>query len=107
MSQPSLHSWTDEPLRLVAQTVAKDDPDPKALAAYGLLCEMRGDAENAAKYRKLAAEMAGKWVQAAREDEGFGIHACRPRDLSWWINAELWRVELEGPVRERATRVFK
>ncbi len=32
-----LHSWTDEPLRLVEQSVAKDDPDPKALACYGLL----------------------------------------------------------------------
>ena len=27
----------DRPLRLVEQTVAKDDPDPKALACYGLL----------------------------------------------------------------------
>jgi hypothetical protein len=35
--QPSLHTWTDEPLRLVEQSVAKDDPDPKALACYGLL----------------------------------------------------------------------
>jgi len=35
--QPSLHSWTDQPLRLVEQSVAKDDPDPKALACYGLL----------------------------------------------------------------------
>ena len=26
-----------QPLRLVEQTVAKDDPDPKALACYGLL----------------------------------------------------------------------
>ena len=33
-----MHSWTDGgPLRLVAQTVAKADPDPKALACYGLL----------------------------------------------------------------------
>ncbi len=37
VSQPSLHTWTDEPVRLVEQSVAKDDPDPKALACYGLL----------------------------------------------------------------------
>ncbi len=37
LAQPSLHSWTDQPLRLVEQTVATDDPDPKALACYGLL----------------------------------------------------------------------
>jgi len=35
--QPSLHSWTDQPLRLVEPSVANDDPDPKALACYGLL----------------------------------------------------------------------
>lgn len=35
--QPSLHSWADQPLRLVEQSVARDDPDPKALACYGLL----------------------------------------------------------------------
>lgn len=33
-----LHSWTDgTPLRGVEQAVADDDPDPKALACYGLL----------------------------------------------------------------------
>lgn len=37
LAQPALHTWTDEPLRLVEQSVARDDPDPKALAAYGLL----------------------------------------------------------------------
>lgn len=37
VKQPSLHTWTDEPTRLVEQSVAKDDPDPKALACYGLL----------------------------------------------------------------------
>ena len=39
LAHPALHAWAepDRPLRLVAQTVAKDDPDPKALACYGLL----------------------------------------------------------------------
>jgi DDE superfamily endonuclease len=39
LAQPALHSWTevDRPLQLVEQAVAKDDPDPKALACYGLL----------------------------------------------------------------------
>jgi hypothetical protein len=36
---PALHAWADvdQPLRLVEPTVAKDDPDKKALACYGLL----------------------------------------------------------------------
>jgi hypothetical protein len=37
LARPSLHSWTAEPLRLVEQSVAHDDPDPQALACYGLL----------------------------------------------------------------------
>jgi hypothetical protein len=43
VKQPSLHTWTDEPLRLVEQSVAKHDPDPKALAAYGLLLPATDD----------------------------------------------------------------
>lgn len=39
VARPHLASWAEEdaPLRLVAQTVARRDPDPKALACYGLL----------------------------------------------------------------------
>lgn len=43
MKQPSLHTWTGEPLRLIEQSVARDDPDPKALACYGLLVRPVGD----------------------------------------------------------------
>jgi hypothetical protein len=39
VARPHLHAWapTTHPLRLVEQTIAKADPDPKALACYGLL----------------------------------------------------------------------
>lgn len=39
LAQPALYAWQEDaqPLRLVEQTVARDDPDPKALACYGLL----------------------------------------------------------------------
>ncbi len=35
---PSLHAWSDpdKPPRLVRRSVAKDDPDPKAISCYGL-----------------------------------------------------------------------
>jgi len=38
-AQPNLSAWTEpgQPLRLVEQTKVKGDPDPKALACYGLL----------------------------------------------------------------------
>ena len=39
VAQPDLHSWSadDEQLRLEEKTVAPDDPEPKAVACYGLL----------------------------------------------------------------------
>jgi transposase len=39
LARPALFTWQDpaRPLRLVEQAVAADDPDPKALACYGLL----------------------------------------------------------------------
>jgi hypothetical protein len=39
VAQPTAHAWqeTAQPVRLVEQTVPPDDPDPKALACYGLL----------------------------------------------------------------------
>jgi hypothetical protein len=39
LARPALYSWQDDaqPIRLVEQTVARSDPDPKALACYGLL----------------------------------------------------------------------
>ena len=39
LAAPALHSWAeaDQSLRLVEQTIAKEDPDPQALACYGLL----------------------------------------------------------------------
>ncbi len=43
LAQPALHAWADgDPLRLVEQTVPKTDPEPKALACYGLLVRPSG-----------------------------------------------------------------
>ena len=37
LAHPALHAWTDsKPLRLVQHAADKHDPDPKALACYGL-----------------------------------------------------------------------
>ena len=43
LAQPALHAWTpaQQPLRVVEQTVPPTDPDPKALACYGLLVQER------------------------------------------------------------------
>jgi hypothetical protein len=38
VSLPALNSWAEEgkPLRLIQRSVAKDDPEPKAVSCYGL-----------------------------------------------------------------------
>ena len=50
LARPSLQTWVeeDDQLRLVEQVVAKDDPDPKALACYGLLLRADPTDEQAA-----------------------------------------------------------
>lgn len=47
LSHPDLHSWVQqgEYLKLVEQTHTKEDPDPKALACYGLLVRWKKDRE--------------------------------------------------------------
>lgn len=42
----------------------------------------------------------GGWVSAPEDRAEVWIHACRRRDLPYWLDDELWRVELEEPVRE-------
>jgi hypothetical protein len=42
----------------------------------------------------------GSWVSAPEDRAEVWIHACRRRDLPYWLDDELWRVELEEPVRE-------
>ncbi|MDQ3692631.1 MAG: transposase [Chloroflexota bacterium] len=38
LARPGLHAWSDDgPPRLVEPSVPRDDPDPKAMACYGLL----------------------------------------------------------------------
>ncbi len=73
LALPALHSWAepDQPLRLVEQTVAKADPDPKALACYGLLVRW--------------AEPEGGWHEEAwlRFVEGRPVSGLTTQYLAW------------------------
>ncbi len=42
---------------------------------------------------------AGEWVSAPTDRPDVWIHACRLRDLPYWLEEELWSIELEEPVR--------
>lgn len=48
---------------------------------------------------------AGGWVSAPADRADLWIHACRRRDLPYWLDDELWRIELEEPVREARYQV--
>src|SRR5207245_2276224 len=42
------------------------------------------------------ARPAGAWVEAPEVVAcRAGVHASRPADLAWWINEDLWEVELD------------
>ena len=49
----------------------------------------------------------GVWVRASAATDPCrqGIHACRTRDLPWWLADELWEIELQGEVRIDAHKV--
>jgi hypothetical protein len=48
----------------------------------------------------------GEWVEAKSVDLcRAGIHACRPRDLPFWIGRHLWEIELAGEIVERERKI--
>ena len=63
---PSLHAWSEdgEPPRLVQRSVAKDDPDPKAISCYGL----------------FVPEFGETWVRFV---DGRPVSGVTTRFLSW------------------------
>jgi hypothetical protein len=41
----------------------------------------------------------GEWLDAGEvEPCRSGIHALRPRDLPYWLGAQLWEIELDGEI---------
>jgi hypothetical protein len=50
----------------------------------------------------------GVWVNADPQVMACrrGIHACRIRDLPWWLADELWEIELDGRVQVDEHKIF-
>jgi hypothetical protein len=47
-----------------------------------------------------------EWVEAeAIEPCRSGVHACRVRDLPYWLGPELWEIELDGELTEQERKV--
>lgn len=50
------------------------------------------------------AWVPGAWM-SGRPAHGAGVHACKVSHLPYWVDDELWRIELAEPVVERPTQV--
>ncbi len=101
LALPSLNSWAEagKPMRLIEQSVAKEDPDPKAISCYGL----------------YLPEFEEVWLRFV---DGRPVSGITTRFLSWccqrleaagkkvwllvfWDNASCWHTSKE--VREWLT----
>src|SRR5205823_7519246 len=58
----------------------------EALAAYSMLCDMRGEKQSAARYHQLATELARKWVTTADDGDHFRLAFDRPGTWSQKYN---------------------
>lgn len=111
LAQPNLHAWTDgEPLRLVEKEADKSDPDPSALACYGLL---RADT-GAMLLRFVRGRPVSHvttaflcWLLAVLAAEGKGALLMIWDNASWhvskevraWVKAHNQKVKREGGCR--------
>lgn len=111
LAQPNLHAWTqEEPLRLVQKEADKTDPDPKALACYGLL---RADTGRMllrfVNGRPVSAVTTGflEWLLVRLAAEGKAALLMVWDNASWhsskevraWVKAHNRRVKQEGGCR--------
>lgn len=93
LAHPDLHAWTDgDPVRLVQHTAGKDDPDPKALACYGL---WRADT-NAMLIRFVDGRPVShvttqylRWLAARFADEGKQALIVIWDNASWHVSREV------------------
>ncbi len=45
------------------------------------------------------------WIESEPSRCASGIHACTPEQLPYWLNWELWRVELDGEIEQGETKL--
>jgi hypothetical protein len=64
------------------------------------------DAKGRSPYTGMSWPSPGTWVEAdtVRQCRD-GVHACTPSDLSWWLAAQLWEIELDGDIVETRHKV--
>jgi hypothetical protein len=99
-AQPALHPWSepDQPLRLVAQAVATDDPAPTALACYGLLVRLHDEDREPWEDQFLAwcgetlARLGKRALRLVWDTAGWHIR----QHVRAWLREHTRRVKREG-----------
>lgn len=115
-ARPHLHTWTDAaegavgPLRVVEQALPKADPDPKALACYGVLLRQVGQPErvwlrfvDGRPVSDITEQFLG-WCCTRMQEAGVRVWALIWDNASWhvskrmraWIRAYNRRVKQTG-----------
>jgi hypothetical protein len=94
-AQPQLHTWTAAAagaLRLVEQAAPKADPDPKALACYGVLLRQARQAERvwlrfvAGRPVSAITEQFLDWCCMRLQDAGVRVWALIWDNASWHVS---------------------
>jgi hypothetical protein len=101
-SQPTVSAWgeKDQQLRLVEPQKAKDDPEPKAIACYGMLLRSPGEAEGQPSDQMLLRFVDGRpvsalttqflsWCCQRLEQAGKRVLALIWDNAGWHISAEV------------------
>jgi transposase len=116
LAHPALYAWQADahPLRLLEQTVARDDPDPKALACYGLLARCWDAAPRRSEDlwlrfvegRPVSAVTIDflRWCAARAQERGTRAVLLVWDNASWhdsqivrsWLRQHNWQVKQSG-----------
>ncbi|MGH3088349.1 MAG: transposase, partial [Rubrobacteraceae bacterium] len=94
---PTLNSWAEEgePLRLVQRSVAKDDPEPKAISCYGLYSpELEGQTwlrfVDGRPVSSITTQFLG-WRAGKLEEAGKKVLLLIWDNASWHVSKEVRR----------------
>jgi hypothetical protein len=93
---PTLNAWSEggEPLRLVQRSVAKDDPEPKAISCYGLYLPEIGDTwlrfVDGRPVSSITTQFLG-WCAGRLEALGKKVLALIWDNASWHVSEEAGR----------------
>jgi hypothetical protein len=111
LALPTLNSWSEEgkPLRLIQKSVAKDDPEPKAISCYGLYLPELDDTRlrfvDGRPVSSITTQFL-EWSLERLEEAGKKVLVLIWDNASWhisrevrrWLGSHIRRVKQSGGV---------